>query len=156
MEYKMFKSISSELKDRQIDAGQVFYKLPTIPEEVLSFEEPVDVEELMMGLTLSKLNSIFQDLLRKEKGRVDPIRSKFGEIRKEEVSLEEKMEYPSAYCLTHRTFGFRELLKKESTKNDIIVTFLAVLELIKNGTIRIVQEEIFDDIEIHSLRQEAA
>ena len=156
LEYKMFKSISSELKDRQIDANQVFYKLPTIPEEVLSYEEPVDVEELMMGLTLTKLNSIFQELLRKEKGRVDPIRSKFGEIKKEEVSLEEKMEYLSAYCLTHRTFSFRELIKKGSTKSDVIVTFLAVLELIKNGTIGIVQEEIFDDIQIHSLRQEAA
>ena len=156
LEYKMFKSISSELKDRQMDADQVFYKLPTIPKEVLSYEQPVNVEELMMGITLKKLNSIFQELLRREKGRVDPIRSKFGSIRKEEVSLEEKMEFLSEYCVAHQRFGFRELLEEHCTKNDIIVTFLAVLELIKNGTIRIVQEKIFDEIQIQSLQGEAA
>ncbi len=156
LEYKMYKSISYELKDRQVDANQVFYKLPTIPPEVASYEQPVDIEELMMGLTLKKLNGIFQELLKREKGRVDPIRSKFGQIRKEEVSLEEKMEYLSGYCLEHRKFRFRELLNEDSSKNEIIVTFLAVLELIKNGTIRIVQEKIFDEIQIQSLREEAA
>ncbi len=156
LEYKLFKSISSELKDRQIDANQVLYKLPTIPKEVMSYEQPVDVDELLMGMTLKKLNQIFQDLLRKEKGRVDPIRSKFGEIRKEEVSLDEKMAFLSDYCMSHHSFRFRELLNENSTKNDIIVTFLAVLELIRNGSIRIIQEKIFDDIQIQSINKEAA
>ena len=156
LEYKMYKCMAYELRDRQVDAEQVFYKLPTIPDEVLSYEQPVDVKDLMVGLTLQKLNSIFQDLLRREKGRVDPIRSKFGEIRKEEVSLEDKMAYLSEYCLTHRTFSFRNLLERQSSKTEIIVTFLAVLELIKSGVIHIVQEKIFDDIEIHSVYQEAA
>ena len=156
LEYKMFKSLSTELKDRQIDADQVFYKLPTIPPEVASYEQPVDVDELLMGLTLQKLNGIFQELLRREKGRVDPVRSKFGEIKKEEVSLEEKIAYLTDYCIEHRTFRFRELLGEDSSKTEIIVTFLAVLELIKNGTIRIVQENIFDEIEIMSMYKEAA
>ena len=92
-----------------------------------------------------------QELLRREKGRVDPIRSKFGEIRKEEVSLDEKLVYLSDYCQTHRSFSFRSLLESQCTKTEIIVTFLAVLELIRSGTIRVVQEQIFDDIQIQSI-----
>ena len=151
LEYKMYKCISYELRDRQVDAEQIFYKLPTIPAEVLSYEEPVDIGELMSDLTLQKLNGIFQELLRREKGRVDPIRSKFGEIRKEEVSLDEKLVYLSDYCQTHRSFSFRSLLESQCTKTEIIVTFLAVLELIRSGTIRVVQEQIFDDIQIQSI-----
>lgn len=148
LEYKMYKSMSYELKDRQVNAEQVFYKAPTIPKEVLSYEKPVDVEELMGDLTLQKLNQIFRELLRKEKGRVDPIRSRFGEIKREEVSLEDKVTYLEDYCRAHPRFRFRQLFEKQSTKTEIIVTFLAVLELIRSGTIRIIQEKIFDDIEI--------
>ena len=41
-----------------------------------------------------------------------------------------------------------ELLKKQCSKVQVIVTFLSVLELIKMGHIHVVQEEIFDDIQI--------
>ena len=44
LEYKMYKCISYELKDRQLDAQKVMFKEPTIPEEVSAFEEPVNME----------------------------------------------------------------------------------------------------------------
>ncbi len=39
-------------------------------------------------------------------------------------------------------------MKDHATKEDVIVTFLAVLELIRNGTVTVRQEALFDDIEI--------
>ena len=156
LEYKMYKCMSYELRDRQIGAEQIFYKVPTIPKEVMSYEEPVDIGELMSDLTLRKLNDIFQELLRREKGRIDPIRSRFGEIKQEEVSLDEKIVYLSDYCREHPRFSFRQLFAGHCTKTEIIVTFLAVLELIRSGVIHIRQDKIFDDIEIHSVQQEAA
>lgn len=150
LEYKLYKCMAYELKDRQVDASHVFYKNPTVPDEVLAYEPPVDTEELMSDVTLTQLNSIFQSVLKRQKDKIDPIRSKFGEIRKEEVSLDDKMLYLRDFASNHRRFSFRELLEKQSTKMEVIVTFLAVLELMKAGTILISQEHTFDDIHIES------
>lgn len=155
LEYKMYKCISYELRDRQVDAQRVLFKLPTIPKEVLEYEEPVDLKELISDLTLSRLNMIFKSIMKKQVDKIDPVRSKFGKIEKEEVSLEEKMTYVEEYAKQHRAFSFRALLMAQSSKMEVIVTFLAILELMKVGKIGISQEFIFDDIQI-TLREAAA
>ena len=150
LEYKMYKCISYELKDRQMDAEKVWFKEPTIPEEISGYEEPVDVQELMSDVTLTKLNCIFQSIMKKQEDKIDPIRSKFGKIEKEEVSLEDRMSWLREYAAGHQKFSFRSLLESQSGKMQIIVTFLAVLELMKTGVIFISQDRIFDDIHIES------
>lgn len=150
LEYKMYKCMSYELKDRQMDAERVLFKVPTIPEEVRKYEEPVNVAELVSDITLKKLNDIFKSIMKKQVDKIDPIRSQFGKIEKEEVSLEERMEYLENYAMVHRNFSFRGLLEAQSSKMEIIVTFLAILELMKTGKIYISQENIFDDIFIES------
>lgn len=151
LEYKMYKCMAYELKDRQVDAQRVMFKKPTIPEEVLEYQEPLNVEELVSDITLAKLNEIFKSIMRKQQDKIDPLRSKFGKIEKEEVSLEEKTEYLENYATTHKHFSFRSLLEAQSSKVEVIVTFLAILELMKTGKILISQEHIFDDIQIASL-----
>ncbi len=153
LEYKMYKYMSYELRDRMAAAKNV-YKLPTIPKEVLAYREPVDTKELLDGLTLKKLNDIFQSVMRRQEDKVDPIRSKFGKIEKEEVSLPDKMKEVGEYARFHRYFGFRDLLSRQASKVQVIVTFLAILELMKMGIIRISQRELFDEIEIESLQEE--
>ena len=150
LEYKMYKCMAYELKDRQVDAQRVMFKKPTIPEEVLEYQEPLNVEELVSDITLAKLNEIFKSIMRKQQDKIDPLRSKFGKIEKEEVSLEEKTEYLENYATTHKHFSFRSLLEAQSSKVEVIVTFLAILELMKTGKILISQEHIFDDIQIDS------
>ena len=150
LEYKMYKCMSYELKDRQVDAQKVMFKTPTIPDEVRKYQEPVNLEELLSNVTLKKLNAIFKSIMRKREDKIDPIRSKFGKIEKEEVSLEERMVYLEQYAIAHRNFSFRGILEAQSTKMEIIVTFLSILELMKTGKILISQENIFDDILIES------
>ncbi len=150
LEYKMYKCMADELKDRHLDADKVWFKQPTIPYEVREYEPPVDLDELVSGLTLSKLNDIFQSIMKKQADKIDKVRSQFGKIEKEEVSLEEKMDYLTDFAATHKHFSFRGLLEKSSSKVEVIVTFLAILELMKTGKITISQEHIFDDIKIES------
>ena len=90
LEYKMYKCMADELKDRHLDADKVWFKQPTIPDEVREYEPPVDLDELVSGLTLSKLNDIFQSIMKKQADKIDKVRSQFGKIEKEEVSLEER------------------------------------------------------------------
>lgn len=150
LEYKMYKCMAYELKDRQLDAERVMYKVPTVPDEVLAYEEPIDMAELISNVTLARLNHIFQGIMKKQVDKIDPVRSKFGKIQKEEVSLEERMCYLENYAMTHSHFSFRNLLESQAGKVEIIVTFLAILELMKMGKIFISQERIFDDIKINS------
>ncbi|HIT89949.1 MAG TPA: segregation/condensation protein A [Candidatus Merdenecus merdavium] len=154
LQYKLFKYMSYELKDKQVDAAKAMFKPPTVPKEVLSYEEPVHLEDLLGDLTLAKLHTIFKSVIKKQGDKIDPIRSKFGEIEKEEVSLSDKMTYIQSYALEHKVFSFRNLLEEENSKMQIIVTFLAILELMKMGIIEILQEEIFDDIYISATRNE--
>ena len=148
LEYKMYKYMSYELKDKMDDASGVYYRAPDVPEEVLQYREPVDPSELLAGLTLEKLHAIYQSIIRRQEDKVDPIRSRFGRSEKEEVSLSDKMLEMKEFAKTHRKFSFKDLLKKQCSKVQVIVTFLSVLELIKMGHIQVVQEEIFDDIQI--------
>lgn len=148
LEYKMYKYMSYELKDRMQDAAKAMFKDPTIPEEVEGYMEPVDIEKLLGDLTLKKLNDIFQSVMKRQNEKIDPVRSKFGKIEKEEVSLEEKLDFVECYAKEHKTFSFRKLLEGQKSKMQIVVTFLAILELMKTGKIVIRQERTFADIEI--------
>lgn len=156
LEYKMYKFMAAELKERHVDSEQSLYKEPTIPDEVSKYEEPVDIESLLSDVTLTKMYAIFESVIKRQKDKVDPIRSKFGQIQKEEVSLSDKMDFVHEYAKIKKKFSFRKLFKRSGTKMQVIVTFLAILELMKVGDIRILQEDIFDDIIIESLICKAA
>ncbi len=148
LEYKMYKYASFELKDRQYDAARVFFKEPSIPDEVKNYREEINYDELLSDVTLTKLQSIFDSVMQKQVDKIDPIRSKFGEIEKDEVNIEDQMIFVEEYALLHGSFSFRKLLETGSGKWYVIVTFLSVLEMMKTGMLRIRQDNLFDDITI--------
>lgn len=150
IEYKLYKYMSLELKDRQVDAVKTVFKKPTLPKEVMEFKQPIDYDELVGDMDLSKLNRIFKSVMQKQADKIDPIRSQFGRIEKEDIDSEAKEAYIEMYVATHRTFSFRDLLEKQRSRMEIVVTFLIILEMIKTGLVKIMQEAIFDDIMITS------
>ena len=152
LEYKMYKYMSYELRDRQVNADLYFYRKKDIPEEIEEYEAPIDYASLIGENNLSMLNGIFQELLRRQEDRVDPVRSKFGKIEKEEVDMDLKTEYIRDYIRGHKRFSFRQLLEKQHNKSEIVVTFLVILEEMKLGEIEIEQQETFGDIVITSRR----
>lgn len=151
LEYKTYKYMSYELRDKMEDAAGVFYKQPSVPKEVLLYQEPVNMEELLEGLTLEKLNAIYKAVLRRQENKMDPVRSKFGTIEKEEVSVSEKMLQLKEYAQSHRKFSFQDLLQRQRSRVQIVVTFLSILELIKMGHIHVEQDGLFDDIRVEVL-----
>lgn len=152
LEYKMYKYMSFELKDKQVDAARTFYREQAMPKEVADYKPPIDYEELVGDMTLNKLHEIFKSIVKKQEDKIDPVRSTFGKIEKDEIDMDEKTLFVEAYIREHKTCSFRKLLEKQHSKMEVIVTFLVILELMKIGKIDIVQEHIFDDIEI-SLRE---
>ena len=150
LEYKMCKYMSLELRDRQVDAARNLYREQLLPEEVAAYKPPVNYEQLLGDITLSRLHEIFKSVVRKQEDKIDPIRSQYGKIEKEEIDMDLKTLYVEAYAREHKSFSFRKLLEKQKSKAEVIVTFLIILELMKTGKISIEQENIFDDIMITS------
>ncbi|MFP4697470.1 MAG: segregation and condensation protein A [Eubacteriales bacterium] len=148
LEYKKYKYVSKTLREKQLNAEQVMFKGPTIPTEIKDYKKEIPVESIMKDVDLTKLYKIFQTVIRKQEDKIDPIRSKFGEIEREEYSIQDKIDYIKRLKQNYKNISFKEFLLKNNSKQETIITFLAVLELMKTGYIYIRQEEVFEDINI--------
>ena len=154
LEYKMYKYRSYELRDRQRDAEHMLYRDPSIPKEVQQYKPPVNLDEILGDLNLEKLNAIFQDVMKRSESRLDPVRSKFGQVEKEEVDLDQTIAYVEKYISQHHKCNFRDLLNKQRSKMRIAITFLTILEMMKTGKIEVEQDEIFGEILITAKQSE--
>lgn len=148
LEYKVYKYMSLLLRDREMDAGTACYRKKALPEEVRKYQPPIDYETLIGGATLASLHAVFTDILRRADDRVDPVRSTFGKIEREEVDMGERASYMRDYLLRHRETSFRGLLEHAGSRDEIVVTFLIFLEMMKTGDLIVEQTDNFGDIRI--------
>ena len=148
LEYKMYKHMSFELPDMELDAAKSFYREKDVPREVEAYRPPLDYNELLKDMTLAKLQEIFHDIMKRQEDKKDPLRSNFGRI--------EKAVYVEDFIRTHKRFSFRALLEKQHSKVEVIVTFLVVLELMKTGKITVEQASINDDMTVISREEQMA
>ena len=146
LEYKMYKYMSFELRDKQLDASYAMFKEPTLPKEVEEYREPLNYDELIGDMTLTKPHEIFKSMVKRQEDKIDPVRSTFGKIEKDEVDISKKAGYITEYISRHKRFSFKQLLEKQGSKQELIVTFLVILEMIKIGRVSIEQEDTFSDI----------
>ncbi len=142
LEYKMYKYISYELKDMRTQAGRSFFRGRSMPPEVETFSPPPDYEMLLGGATLSDLSRMMKEALRRSRERVDPVRGGFRKIEKEEINLEDKISHVASAVRSRGRVSFRELLEKQHSRMEVIVTFLAVLELARAGQATLEQTDI--------------
>lgn len=142
LEYKKYKYLSEELAVRREQAGVRFFRTQNLPKEVLHYQPPIDYGELLGGVDLNRLQTVFGEVLRRKKSRRDPIRSGFGKIKREEVSIDSKALYIRAWLRSHPRTDFRDLLERQKSREEVIVTFLILLELMKTQKIRILQDSI--------------
>ena len=151
IEYKIYKYASLQLKEREMMAEKSFFRSPDIPPQVLAYREEIDPVQMLSEVTLQRISEVFQFVMRKRQDKLDPIRSEFGEIKQEEIKLEDKITEVYNYIIQYKEVNFYDLLNEQETKEAVIVTFLAVLELMKTGKIYVQQENIEDDIFIRAL-----
>ena len=93
LEYKIYKYMSYELKDLHMSAGKAFYREPHLPKEIEEYRPPVNYEELVGDATLVRLNEMFRFMLKRQEEKIDPVRSSFGKIEKDEIDLDRKQVY---------------------------------------------------------------
>lgn len=146
LEYKLYRYMSFELKDKQQDAQKLLYRQQKLPPEVEEYRQPVDYETLMEAVNLRRLNEVFRFMMKRQEDKIDPVRSTFGKIEKDEIDMDAKTAYMEKYIKEHKQINFRELLEKQNSRMEIIVTFLVILEMMKTGEIDIEQQETCGDI----------
>ncbi len=148
LEYKKYKLMAHRLKDKQMDTGAVYYKGPSIPEEIADYVPKADPDALLKDLDFSMLYKVFNQMMRRNKEKVDPIRSQFGTIKRESFTMHDKMQDILAMRQSQPRFSFKGLLENTTGRSEMIAFFLAVLELMKMSKIRVSQRQLFNDIDI--------
>ncbi len=154
IEYKKFKSIATDFGEKQKKAGFSYYKngdadiIDRIRKDV-----PKAVEDILNGADGEMLIKAFYEVLRRREIKTDKIRSGFNSIDREEFTLEEKIDHIQRLIKKNKKVSFFGIFKDSGSKNEIVVTFLAMLQLIKDKKIHISQKNIFDDITITSYKE---
>ena len=148
LEHKEYRFKAMQLREQADLAGDIVTREKKLPREVQRYQPEVDVEELFRDVTLEKLHEIFQFVLQRADDRIDPVRSKFGHVEKEAVSVSDKIGQVRRMARRSRRFSFRGLLESQRSRMHVIVTFLAILELMRIGMVEVEQEATFGEIEI--------
>ncbi|MFH1710422.1 MAG: segregation/condensation protein A [bacterium] len=133
-EYKLYKGLAQSLKERKDVFQRVYARYK--PQEALE-----DREIFLVEVSMKDLVSAFKRIWDKAESR-----GKTEEIVAESISVKDKIsEILSKVSGTEEGISFNSLFTRFS-KIEIIVTFLAILELIRQKLIRILQNETFGDI----------
>ncbi len=146
LEYKMYKFMSYELKDKELIASKSMYKSATIPSEVKEYEAPIDLDEFIGDLTLLRLKTIFDDVIKRSNEKINEQALRYGKIQRESISIPDKIKQIREYINEHESFSFRDYIEAELTRINVIVSFLAILELMKTGEIMAEQDGNENDI----------
>ena len=148
LDYKRYKEMASELQSMSEEERQVYYR-KNFTQDPKIVEDPAD-GEFMRDVTLFDLIAAFKYV-------VDRMpRKHVHEINKLNVTLEEQIEYILAYFKEKVEATFIEIVSKMEEKVRIVVTFIALLELIKQRQIGVRQVDPYGEIVIVKLPTEVA
>ena len=136
IEYEKYKKISEEFSKLEEIRSEVYTKSP---ESIKNYQEEI---ELPKGeLDIQDLFKAYKDFLEREKLN-KPLNTK---ITKREISVEEKITYIRTILSKKKKIDFLELFTNH-TKNNVVVTFLSILEMSKNEEITLTQKDNFSPI----------
>jgi segregation and condensation protein A len=138
-EYKKFKEIAEQLKTKEGHRQDHFGRM--IDEQALN-DLKEDAKEVMIEATLFDLINALSQALRKI-----PEKTSY-EVTKEEFTVEHKIHAILHILIEQESINLMGLFAKAQDKMEVIVTFMAVLELIRLREIVCVQKRAFEDIEI--------
>lgn len=133
-EYKKFKEASSELDKVYEEAKKIFVRMP---DEIIIQPKRVNI----VGMDIDSLVDAFLINFNKQ-----PEQNKNqAEVRLDEFRIKERMKYIKNQVRTQKNITFSKLLNKYS-RQELIVTFMAMLELLSKGQIKATQNTNFGEI----------
>jgi len=139
LQYKKFKVVSEFLKEREV--GLMFSKKPEIiPDPDQNFKE------IFKDITLMELLTLYNELLDRFRNKMNTENIMERLIPFDVFKIEDKMITLKEILILKNKISFENIIKDYSSKIEIVVTFLAMLELIKIREIKVTQYENFKEI----------
>ncbi len=137
LEYQRFKEAAAFFRQREGEQRCVFVRPSNLEAEMGSGDEGPYLEASLFDLI-----GAFSKALREMPPEA------IYQLNPEEVSVEERVEWLSRMLTERPVMAFSELRRVMTTRWQVVSSFLAVLELIRQGRILVVQQEPFGEIEI--------
>jgi len=144
-EYKRFKMASEYLKGRLEGTGALYTKKAEIIEGSRKMPGP---EDYLNKITMTDLYNIYINVIALQNEKLDQRHDFKREIPIEKFKIEKKMEHIMNELRSKKKMKFSTLVHGCSSKTEAIVSFLALLELIKLKRVKAYQESSFTDIYI--------
>jgi len=135
LEYKKFKDAAAHLGEREAQQANLFTRQPVTPE--------IREERPLAEVSIFDLINAFQKVLKRVNNTED-----FREIFEENYTVSDKIDFVLKMTTTHVALKFSELFANAASRTEVVVTFLALLELIRLKQIGIAQSEQFGEIEL--------
>jgi segregation and condensation protein A len=137
LEYQKYKEIGKLLSYKELEHSQVYYRPPY----------HLDKHDFVLDASIFDLMSSFEEALQ-------ALPETVKEILYKEIPIETKIREILDILEGKQYVSFSEILKMQSTRQQLIVAFMAVLELVKNRQISAKQSELFDEIRIYRIYNE--
>ncbi len=137
IEYKKFKEAAAHLRDREALQEQLFARVPPAP-DLAPEPENLLVEEV----GIFDLIRAFQNVLKRRAEKQEDLR----EIFEENFTVADKIEHVLKIVSAGVPVKFEDMFPERATRTEIVVTFLAMLELIRMKQLRVRQDQHFGEI----------
>lgn len=132
--YRIYKEAAQRLGAMEMPEAQFLCRGSYFPPQVRDAADPVDVDAVLDPVTLRRLSEIFEEVMKRREESIDPVKSKFGRIRQERFTLADRINQVRDYFRDKETVSFRDLIDGTGGgRKGLIMTFLSVLELAKDG-----------------------
>ncbi|MBP3950516.1 segregation/condensation protein A [Bacillus suaedae] len=143
IEYRQYKEAASELKEKEAERSLVHTRSPEDLDPYITDEERRDLA--IQGVSLFDMLSAYQKLIKRKELKAPRTKT----VKSQEYSIEDRMQEVIKHLdRLEGTCRFDELFTVQE-RGHIVVTFLAILELMKTKTIRCNQDQNFSDIMIY-------
>jgi segregation and condensation protein A len=136
IEYKKFKEAAAELNLRALEQERIFVRETA---SASGIQEPLRLGEV----GIFQLIGAFQTVMKRIEARQD-----VQEIFSEHFSVSEKIDSILQRIATNNRLRFSDLFGAAASRVEVVVTFLALLELIRLKQVRAIQKNVFEEIEI--------
>ncbi|WP_010240595.1 segregation/condensation protein A [Clostridium arbusti] len=144
VEYKKYKLLANFFREREENVGVVFTKKPEIIDD--SRENTTSTEELLKGITMLELFNLYDRLLNTYLDKTNTENGISKEIPIDKFRIEDKMNELLSMFGSKDKMYFSNIKEQCNSKIEVVVTFLALLELIKLRDIKVIQQSNFREI----------
>jgi segregation and condensation protein A len=139
LEYKRYKGAATKLEEQEERAMKSFSK----PQEDLTVytREP----DLSLNLDLTQFVKAFTLFLQKKK-RLEDVKKQYSRVERQRMTVESRIEQMKDLFFRNKRLRFQELLGEETSRYNVVLTFLSILELIRQKSVKVKQTVNFGEI----------